>query len=889
MIGNLTRPWMLGDHAMRRDLRLLSWMLRLEFKREGQADLWREVVRMRGIALRHEAGDPAAADELAGLFRNEPADKLEGIVRIVGLFFDLCNVTEDLQRKRVLAERRRQGTLSDGLEACLGRMKGREGAAELLDGLEADFVFTAHPTEAKRQTVRRVLDRMRRKLQRLADAGKDRPRRRPILRALGEDIRALVRVDPLHPHRPEVLEELDRALYAGDALWKAIPPLLAPIDRARGGECRPLCFGSWIGGDRDGHPHVTVGVTHEALRRLRRHALRLHLRECQALSESFPMVVRDPRARALLAALLARAQGPRLDQALARLHPDEGYRHAIACIRLRLESSDPASRFSAEGYASGADLERDLRELAEALRLDGLEGRARHRVRRWQRRARVFGLHLMRLDLRENSKGYRTLVGELLSLLDEDPARVERDDFHGLWDKAVALPHDDVLRAHLSERSYDLLAVTRLMGEWAARFSGEGLGANVISMTHCPGDVFWVLWLHRLFAARDPAYTMPISPLFETIDDLRRSADMLRQLFRHPEYREWLRRSGGRQVVMVGYSDSAKDGGYLAACWALYHGQEEMRRVAAEEGVALTCFHGRGGALGRGGGPAARAIMALPPSPGDAHIRMTEQGEVIAERFADPALARRHMEQILGGLLEHAGSVETPPAAWRAWMETFAELGRETYLELFQRPGFPTYFREATPIECIETLPIGSRPSRRHGAASLEDLRAIPYTFSWTQSRQLINAFLGLGSAWERLGEAERELAARMYKEWPFFRSMIDNAELALTKCDPAIARGYAGLVRDEKIGRQIGGTIVDEMNRSRAAILAMTGRPALMADVGWLRRSVEIRKTFIDVLNYVQIELLRRQRALPEPSEQLVRGLRLSVQAIAAGLRTTG
>ncbi len=878
MIRSLTRSWMIGDHDLRRDLRLLCWMLRHELLRDGHDSVWREVTRLRELAQRHEAGDASADAEMRAMFGAASVEDLNLLLRVLGLFFDLANISEDLQRERVVRQRRAQGRLADGLSARLARMKPAQ--RPLLDSLQAEFVLTAHPTEAKRQTVRRVLDRMRRTLRRLTET--PRGRRGGMIRSLREDIRALVRTDPLHPHRPEVLEELDRALYVTDALWKAAPSLVAAIDKARRAPTSPLKFGCWIGGDRDGHPHVTHGITRESLLRLRQRALAFHLRECEALTEELTMLCRSEAARKKLEPVIAAAPG-----SLDRLHPREHFRRAIESIRQRLL----LAREPGEGYAGGAALEKDLAALAAALRLDGLKGRALSRVEQWRRRARVFGLQLMRLDLRENSKGYRTLMRELLPLLGEDPGRVDRDDFEGLWEREFVLPDAAALEKGLCERSLDLLTVTRLLQDWAERVSPEGVGVNVISMTHCVGDALWVLWMQQLVArARGGSFLIPISPLFETIDDLQRAAAMLRELFRHPAWREALRGWGGRQVVMVGYSDSAKDGGYLAACWALYEGQEEMLGVAAEEGVALTCFHGRGGALGRGGGPAARAIEALPPSEGDAHIRMTEQGEVIADRFADPDLAHRHMEQILGGLVQHSMEAPPPPPEWRECMGDFAGHGREAYLALFRDPSFPQYFREATPIECIEALPIGSRPSRRHGAASIEDLRAIPYTFSWTQSRQLINAFFGLGSAWEKLSRRQRQVCLTMYREWPFFRSMIDNAELALTKCDPEIARQYAGLVNNREEGQRLGGAIVAEMERTRGAILAMTERPSLMSESAWLRRSVEIRKPFIDVLNHIQIELLRRKRALGEDADDtLQQSLRLSVQGIAAGLRTTG
>lgn len=891
MIGSLTKPWMLGDTQMRRDLRLLCWMLRNELEKEGKTEIWAEIVELRRLAVLHESGDTSADVQLSTFFNEFPLERLDELLRVLGIFFDFSNVSEDLQRERVLRERRESGRLSDGLDARLRQFrqtrKGREQLGSLVENLEAEFVFTAHPTEAKRQTVRRTLARIRQTLRRLSDEP-NRKSRKSYLSNLHEDVRALLRTDSLHPHRPEVLEELDRALYVTDTIWKAVPHLVKSIDRIQKTDHSPVRFGCWIGGDRDGHPHVTVDVTREALYRLRRKAVAFHVEECEALLDKLTMLCMNPEAETLLQEIEQGASDPALDARMARRHPREFYRRALETIRFRLKTE------TEKGYLNGEELRADLERFAKAMEIDGLDGSVLGRIQNWTRRTRVFGMQLMRLDLRENSRGYRTLIRELLPLIGENPDRVDQDDFEGLWEKSFSEIDAATLQETLSERSWDLYAVTRLMQDHALERSTEGVGVNVISMTHCVGDVYWVLWLHRLISQwrGENKVVMPIAPLFETIDDLQRASDMLDEMLQHPIYREVLDSQGGRQTVMVGYSDSAKDGGYLAACWALYEGQEAMQQVANAHGVGLTCFHGRGGALGRGGGPAARAIHALPPAPGDAHIRMTEQGEVIADRFADPELAHRHMEQILGGLVLKAADTPRLEADWRDCMEAFASHGREAYLKLFEREGFPAYFRTATPVSCIEALPIGSRPSRRHGAASLEDLRAIPYTFSWTQSRQLINAFYGLGSAWESLSRKQRLVALALYREWPFFRSMIDNAELAMTKCDEVIASEYAKLTPDPELGKVFGTEVVTEMERTRKAILSMTERPSLMAASAWLRRSVEIRKPFIDVMNHIQIELIRRQRAAEAEGTEdpaLQRSLRLSVQGIAAGLRTTG
>ena len=892
MIRGLQRTGILGDHQMRRDLRLLCAYLRRELLDEGLEDVLAEVITLRVLALRHEKGDAAANAEIARIFEETSRSRLDLILRVLGIFFDFANVSEDLQRERVLRERRAEGRLTDGLPQRLRAYRGQVGseARQRVKALQAEFVFTAHPTEAKRQTVRRILDRIRHQLRQLSDPGMTRSRRGPILRSLRTEVRRLMRTDPLHPHRPTVLEELSRALYVTNALWRAVPSLMGAVSRAAGEEVAPLRFGCWIGGDRDGHPHVTVETTAETLRTLRTRAINLHLGVATRLDDLFSVLPRTEGATARLREVAAGAKHPGYLARRERLHPREGYRHALRAIASRLRDTLPETP-GPSPYRDGAALLADLTAVREAAHADGLgEGFVRH-LRVWERRTRCFGLQLMRLDLRENSQGYRTLMRELLPLLGEDAAREGRDDLEGLWDRAFPEPDAGVLEGALSERSLDLLRVTRLMQMHALEHGDEGIGVNVISMTHTTADVLWVFWLHTLVSGwlgrREGL--MPIAPLFETIDDLSRAAGMLRELFSHPAYAAALDRMGKRQTVMVGYSDSAKDGGYLAACHALYEGQEQMEQVAAACGVVLTCFHGRGGALGRGGGPAARAVSALPPHPVAGGIRMTEQGEVIADRFADATLAHRHMEQILGGLLVHDAEGRAPNPVWRNCMRAFAAAGRETYLALFLHPGFPTYFREATPVSCIEQLPIGSRPSRRHGAATLEDLRAIPYTFSWTQSRQLLNAFYGLGSAWKSLDRSQRLLTVKLYREWPFFRSMVDNAELALTKCDPLIAGAYAELVKDREVGKEIGGRILKEMALTREAILGMTERPSLMSEIPWLRRSVEIRKPFIDVLNLLQIEVLKRQRGGGEDDEAISRSLRLSVQGIAAGLRTTG
>ena len=428
------------------------------------------------------------------------------------------------------------------------------------------------------------------------------------------------------------------------------------------------------------------------------------------------------------------------------------------------------------------------------------------------------------------------------------------------------------------------------------------VGAYVISMTHRVEDVLTVLWFWRRawaeVASETPVPPLPIAPLLETIDDLQNGADLLDRLLSDPTYREHLDASavdGGRphQMVMVGYSDSTKDGGYLAAVWCLHQAQERLAEVAERHGVDLTIFHGRGGALGRGGGPAARAIQSLPPRAVRGRLRVTEQGEVLAERYDDPDIAHRHLEQITHATMRASGDeADDTPAEWVEAMQEMSAASLKRYRSLVEHPQFLTYFDLATPIGEIETLPIGSRPSRRKDRRTLSDLRAIPWTFAWTQSRHLLPAWFGLGTGLSRWasGDGSWDVLREMYEQWPMFTALIDNADLALAKADLDIALRYAELAGDD--ARGVWDLVAEEFRSSRAAVLLTTGEHELLAHTDWLRRSILERNPSVDPLNLAQVMLLRRKRAAePESADAHTSSdlLRLAIQGVAAGLRSTG
>jgi len=419
-------------------------------------------------------------------------------------------------------------------------------------------------------------------------------------------------------------------------------------------------------------------------------------------------------------------------------------------------------------------------------------------------------------------------------------------------------------------------------------------------MTSVPSDVLAVLWLWKQTApegtSKESLACLPIIPLFETIEDLEQGPAILAGMFEVPEYREYLRQQADHQIVMIGYSDSTKDGGYLSACWSVFKAQQQLHQVASEHGVELTFFHGRGGSLGRGGGPAARSILSLPEGTFHGSLRLTEQGEVLADRYDDPIIAHRHLEQMIwSSLLAGGKPTISIKKEWGETMERLAESSYRKYRKLVELPDFVEFFRRATPIAEVEQLPIGSRPARRRGSSGLKDLRAIPWVFSWTQCRCLLPAWYGFGAAIEEMlqDSKSRKLLQSMYHDWPFFRATIDNAELALAKADPGIMEQYVSLAEGSEPLIKIGAMISEEFCQTRDALLTITESDELLDGIPWLKESIRMRNRYIDPLNLIQVELLRRSRSSVERSETQVKELRhltrLTINGLAAGMRTSG
>ncbi len=902
---------------LHREISLLGEMLGQTIEQLAGTDGFQTVETIRCLSRDRRNGDAEADRRLGEMLSSMDEHQLRVVVRAFTVFLDLANLAEDRQRVRVLRERERElypRAPSESIEDALIRLKSAGKSADaieqLLQQLSVGLVFTAHPTEAKRRSIRAKLRRIRTLLYDSdadllpAESGRNRE-------LLEGELMKLWLTDFIRPWRPTVLQEVQRGLSIKPILWDVLPRMLRDIRAACSALFEEHAFhvppcvtlGSWIGGDRDGHPYVTADVTEQTILWLRSAAIDLHLAACRALYDSLSLSTRElPPGDGLQTRIdSALAQWRTLRDRLNEIPPNEVPRRWLSVIRWRLEQTHlvQLDEDILGAYASAEELHEDVSRLLDSVSfLADLGASVRDEITAWLDRIRIFGFHLARLDVRQDASQHFEVMNELFAAAEvrSDAAELDEGQRQALLLQTLDQPLNLRPQA-LSEQARETLSLFDLLAQAETAFGMNVWGGHVISMTHAPSDVLTVVWLwrHALQKNRSGAADLPrlpIIPLFETIDDLRRAPEILESLLRIPAYREYLRDLDDRQVVMLGYSDSTKDGSYLTACWELYRAQQNLHEVASREGIQLTFFHGRGGSLGRGGGPAARSILSLPKGTFDGSLRLTEQGEVLAERYDDPKIASRHLEQIVSSAILASG---TPAPAvnddWLAIMDQLASTSLAAYRQLVEQPGFVEFFTKATPISEINNLPIGSRPARRRGGNSLSDLRAIPWVFSWTQCRCLIPAWFGLGAALESALEKPAALheLQQMYHHWAFFRATIDNAELALAKTDLGIAERYARTANQSETLANIGSAISMEFDRSKRTLLAVTGNQELLDGIPWLRESIRVRNRYIDPLNLIQVELLKRIQHGRAEDEELQNLTRLTINGIAAGMRTSG
>ncbi len=848
---------------------MLGEQLGQVIKDYGGAGLLKDVETLRRsvIKARDAAEHERKTEKIVASWSLERAEE---VARAFAVYFHLVNLAEEHHRARVLRERDRDPRpVPESLAAtvaALRRKHGRRHLMETLNCLEVHPVFTAHPTEARRRAVVTAIRRAGEQLNRLDDPRSSESERREAMRRLTEEIDTLWRTGQLRTSQVTPLDEV-RSMTAvfDETLFRVVPEIYRALDWALGpsdsGMRPPLApaflrFGSWVGGDRDGNPSVNAKVTHETMLIQAEHALlaleAATTRVGRALTADAATTPPGADLRRRLAAL--RAADPERWTELEKRSPSEQHRQFLLHVADRLRATRRGAPDG--GYASANELISDLRSVQISLAGAGAPrqgyGELQHLI--WQ--AETFGFHLAELEVRQHSHVHALALAEVRS--------------HG----------------KLSPPSQEVLDTLGAIASIQARFSPDACWRYIVSFTRNVGDIAAVYELAEHASGGTPP-VLDVIPLFETVDDLRAAADVMEEMLGLAPVRRRLAKTGRRLEVMLGYSDSTKEVGPLSATLALYEAQTELTAWAKRRKVRLTMFHGRGGALGRGGGPANRAVRAQAPGSVAGRFKVTEQGEVIFARYGNAAIARRHLEQVASAVLEAstAPSRSEPSRRFRSLSLEVDAAARGAYRALVETGGFAEWFAQVSPIEELSRMRIASRPARRQDGTELEDLRAIPWVFAWSQMRLNLPGWYGLGSGLEA---ARLEDLRRAYASWPLFNVLLDNAEMSLAKTDRRIAARYLELGDRPDLAARV----MHEYDLTKKNVLAVTGHSRLLEKHRVLSWAVELRNPYVDALSHLQLRALRALRAKTSSAQQRARAERLfllSVNGVAAGLQNTG
>ena len=903
------------DAPLYADIRLLGRLLGEVIRDQEGAAVFDIVERVRLLSIRlHRTVDPAARAELDALLNDLAREQTNLVVRAFSYFSQLANIAEDqhhIRRARAHAlagSQPREGSFAHAAERAATLGLGADRLAGFLARADIAPVLTAHPTEVQRKS---ILDRQW-QIARLLDE-RDRLPLTPEERAANEEalrraVLILWQTRMLRAAKLAVMDEVNNALAFYDTTFlRELPRLHNAIeDRMEAAVPAFLRPGSWIGGDRDGNPFVTAEILRSALNAQSRKAFAYYLEQTHKLggelSSSELLVGISAELRALAAASPDR--NPHRD--------DEPYRRAIAGIYARLAATARAldhmealrhAVAAAPPYADSAEFAAELDVLDRSLRENGSALLARGRLRRLRRAVELFGFHLAPLDLRQNSDVHARTVHELFETARPGTEYEKRSEEGRIALLLAELATPRLLASPYWTYSAETtaeLAIFHAAREMHRRYGRAAIQNVIISKGEGVSDILEVALLLKevgLLRPREGELDVNIVPLFETIGDLERSGAVMDRLFSLPAYMRLLASRDLRQEVMLGYSDSNKDGGFLMSNWALYRAEITLVEVFRMRGVKLRLFHGRGGTVGRGGGPSYEAILAQPAGAVQGAIRITEQGEVIASKYANPELGRRNLEVLVAATLEATLLPREHDDPQDECLKAMAELAQDAFQAyralVYETPGFARYFWESTVISEIAQLNIGSRPASRKQTAAIEDLRAIPWVFSWAQCRLMLPGWYGFGSAYrafiERRGEDGLKLLRHMRREWGFFRILLSNMDMVLAKTDLEIAERYAGLVQDAALRDAIFPRIQAELQATIAALLEITGQQELLDGNPPLKRSMQNRTPYLDPLNHLQVELLRRYRSGLSDDPRVQNGVHLTINGVAAGLRNSG
>jgi phosphoenolpyruvate carboxylase len=889
------------DGPLREDVSRLGAMVGRMLAEQGGTAFFERVEQVRTAAIRRRR-EGATVDDLAASLAGLDAHDAEALARAFATYFQAVNTAERVHRIRRRRDYQREGSAPqpESLLDVLGRLKAAGvGADELvgwLDRLWIEPVFTAHPTEAVRRS---LLEKEQAIVRSLID-GFDQ-QRTPQERKEDDDriymaLSAGWQTAEASPVRPSVQDEREHVdFYLANPLYRIVPALyesLAQALQATYGVAiklpRLLRFASWVGGDMDGNPNVGADTIAACLDSQRALVLERYREDVATLARQLSQTEGRVAASAALRARLAdyRERFPAAAAQIRPRHADMPYRCLLQLVGARLALTGDES---SDGYPSSDELLDDLQLIADSLfQHRGVHAGA-YAVERLLCRVRSFGFHLARLDVRQDSRVHDDALAALLA----DPDWSTRDGA-ARADRLRPYASGEAAFAHSGDANAESLqAVFTTLRDSRQSHGHDATGLYIISMARSAADVLAVLALARRGGMVDEAQHVPlnIAPLFETVDDLKNAPATLRALLDDPVYRRHLAARRDQQWVMLGYSDSGKDGGTLASRWGLQRAQVELLDVANAAGIHLAFFHGRGGSASRGGARITPALMSSPRGAVAGVLRVTEQGEVIHRKYGIRALALRNLEQTVGAVLRASlrpREDEPREARWRELMDTLSATSRRSYRDFVERAGFVDYFRSATPVDVIEQMTLGSRPASRRSMRGVQDLRAIPWVFAWTQCRSILPGWYGLGSALEQGVQQFGEAAlAEMARDWPFFCNLLDDVEMVLAKCDLDIAEAFSklsGPLHDEFFG-----LIRDEFARTRHWLLQLKGSDVLLRGEPRLAASIRLRNPYVDPMSLLQVDLLQRWRAGERSDDAVLQALVACVNGVAQGLQNTG
>ncbi|MDX8291582.1 phosphoenolpyruvate carboxylase [Metabacillus indicus] len=905
------------DHhaALRRDVKFLGNMLGDVLVHQGGQPLLEMVEKIREMtkSLRSHADESIYADLKAEISTLDPELRKQ-VIRAFAVYFHLVNIAEQnhrIRRRREYQFQEDSGKQPGSLEHAVASLKengvSSEVIQQLLKTLSLELIITAHPTEATRRSVLEIHKRIAGLLHSLDQPIHTERERAELEDRLFNEVVILWQTDELRDRKPTVMDEVANGLYYFDeTLFEVLPQIHQELELCLsknypGQEWHVpnfLRFGSWIGGDRDGNPNVTPEITWKTLTKQRALALRKYRESLKVLRKRLSQ---STKRVAVSDELLASVQEetPLLSKGERWQVEHEIYRCKLTIMLKKLDQQQPFC------YRSSDQLLQDLKMIQQSVLLHHPKGYELKSLQKLIRQVELFGFHLATLDIRNHSGEHEAAIKEIFHSVNlaEDYSSLPEEKKMQLLQDVLQDPRPLVsFKENYSKETQDVLDVFHMIRRAHKEFGTRSIEVYLISMTQSASDLLEVMVLakeagiYRLHPDGRIESRLNVAPLLETIDDLVAGPKIMEQLFQLDFYQKHLSEQNNLQEIMLGYSDGSKDGGTLTANWKLYKAQQEIHDMAKHYNVRLKFFHGRGGSLGRGGGPLNRSLLSQPAETLGDGVKITEQGEVLSSRYGLYDIAYRSLEQAASTLITAAAHVSTEAeqsnirtGEWEKEMDEISSVSLSKYQELvFKDPDFLTYFKEATPLPELGALNIGSRPMSRKGSERFEDLRAIPWVFAWTQSRQLLPAWYAAGTG---LSEGNLDNLKQMYKKWPFFRSTIDNLQMALLKADLMAAREYLAMVENKHAAERIFNDIETEYVQTKKALLAITGQNELMDHIPNIQESVRLRNPYVDPLSFLQVDVISKLRKTDEESDagELLSEVLLTINGIAAGLRNTG